>query len=69
MIMMKTLTLDEMERVNGGELSGWRQIVLAMDVIEGIAHGFTLQQIQDDCCDNDEERRYVKAVWDYLSNL
>lgn len=64
--MMKALTLEEMVKVNGGELSTWRKIILAADVVEGQVHGYSLQQIQDMCCDNDEERAYVKEVWDYF---
>ncbi len=63
--MMKALTLEEMEAVKGGwTMSGWRQFVLACSTIYGAMHGLSLQQIQDGICKTDEERKFVKEVYE-----
>ena len=64
--MMKALTLEEMESVTGGwTISRWRRFELEMGTISGMARGMSLQQIQDAICKTDEERQYVKKVYEY----
>ncbi len=64
--MTKALTLEELNTVTGGwTISAWRQFLLTCGTIEGIYRNLTLQQIQDAICETDEERRFVKKVYEY----
>ena len=64
--MMKTLTLEDLEAVTGGIISIARQFVLTNDTMIGIIIGISLQKIQDLYCNTDEERSYVKKIYDDL---
>ena len=64
--MMKTLTLEDLEAVTGGIISIARQFVLTNDTVIGIIIGISLQKIQDLYCDTDEERSFVKKIYDDL---
>ena len=64
--MMKTLTLEDLEAVTGGTVSIVRQFVLTNDTVIGIIIGISLQKIQDLYCDTDEERSFVKKIYDDL---
>ena len=63
---MKTLTLEDLEAVTGGIISIARQFVLTNDTMIGIIIGISLQKIQDLYCNTDEERSFVKKIYDDL---
>ena len=63
--MMKELTLEELGEVTGGWTIGWiRRIKLGLDTELRMLLNESLKEIQNAICNNDEERRFVKHVYD-----
>ena len=61
--MMKTLALEEMEKVTGGHISWLHKWKLIDGTFIGQMSDWTLKYTQDMFCDNKEERDYMKSIW------
>ena len=65
--MMKALTLEEMEQVNGGSVGWFRKMILCPAVTANKTIGLSLKMTQDMYASNQEERDYIADVWNTLN--